>query len=340
MADDPLDLSVGDAMTCAELALVHFAVRPTAVEFVGARENVVFRVVDGSGEVSALRIHRPGYHTLAELESELEWTAALRAAGVATPRPIATVDGRWYAAVPFGRSGGLRHVGMMEWVDGVGLDVAVREGDATRIHHRIGMLMATMHAHTATWSGGPAFTRHALDREGLVGDHPWWGRYWDLPEMSPADQRIVNDARERIAQVLDDFGTSPDRFGLIHADLLPENVLVRGETPFVIDFDDAGFGWHLYDVATSLVSRVESADFERCCDALVTGYRSVRPLPDEHLLLLPVFLLARMMMQLGWMNSRVDESITFGPGRTVSRADLIEPRIERVVRWSTRVFGE
>lgn len=340
MAEEPLDLSTADALACAELAVAQFPVDPWSVEFVAARENAVFRVTDRSGVARALRIHRPGYHSLAELESEIEWTTALRTAGIATPAPVATVHGDWYASVPYGESGAQRYVGMMEWIDGESLDVAARAGDVEGIHHRVGSLMATLHAHSASWSGGPTFTRHGLDRDGLVGDDPWWGTYWNLPEMSSAEQQLVSTARRRMAQVFDEFGTGADRFGLIHADLLPENVLVRDGTPFVIDFDDAGFGWHLYDVATSLVSRVDGDDFDLCRDALVDGYRTVRPLPDEHLELLSVFLLARMMMQLGWMNSRVAESMTFGPGRTVSRTDLLEPRIARVVRWCATLFGD
>lgn len=339
MADEPLDLSPAEALACAELAVTRFPVEPSSVEFVAARENVVFRVVDRRGDVRALRIHRPGYHTLAELESEIEWTSALRAAGIATPAPVGASDGRWYVPVPYGASGAPRFVGMMEWIDGEGLDVALRSGNVEQIHHRLGSLMAMMHEHTGAWSGSTSFIRHSLDRDGLVGDDPWWGRYWDLPEMGSEEQQLVIAARAAMARVFEEFGTGSDRFGLIHADLLPENVLVRDGTPFVIDFDDAGFGWHLYDVATSLVSRVGTDDFDRCRDSLVAGYRTVRGLPDEHLELLPVFLLARMMMQLGWMSSRVATSMTFGPGRTVSRAELLEPRIERVVRWCRALFG-
>lgn len=340
MADEPLDLSPEDALACAERAVAFFPVDPASVEFVAARENAVFRVVDRSGVVRALRIHRPGYHSLAELESEIEWTSALRHAGIATPAPLGAIGGGWYVQVPYGSSGAPRHVGMMEWIQGEGLDVALRSGDIDGIHHRLGSLMATLHEHTASWSGSAHFTRHSLDRDGLVGDDPWWGSYWDLPEMTAEERQVVIGARAEMARVFDGFGTGSDRFGLIHADLLPENVLVRDGTPFVIDFDDAGFGWHLYDVATSLVSRVGTDDFDRCRNALVAGYRTVRRLPDEHLALLPVFLLARMMMQLGWMSSRVAESMTFGPGRTVSRAELLEPRIERVVRWCRALFGD
>lgn len=339
MADEPLDLSPTEALECAERAVRHFGVDAAAVEFVAARENAVFRVTDASGVVTALRIHRPGYHSLAELESEVEWTAALREWGVASPRQVTTADGAWFASVPYGTAGSSRYVGMMEWIDGSSFDEARRSGDGTTIFRRLGSLMAIMHNQSVAWTPSERFTRHSLDRYGLVGEHPWWGRYWNLPEMSKREQQLVLDARDRIADTLDSFGTAPDRFGLIHADLLPENVLVRDDTPYVIDFDDAGFGWHLYDVAVALVRLVEQPEFEACRDALVEGYRSVRDLPDSHLELIPLFLLARMMMQLGWMNSRVAEAMTFGPGRVVSRADLLEPRIAVVVRWCERLLG-
>jgi Ser/Thr protein kinase RdoA (MazF antagonist) len=339
MADPAADLSLLEAAACAERALDHFDVEVESVEFVASRENAVFRVVDTAGSKRALRIHRPGYHTLIELESELEWTTALREVGIATPRSIPTIGGQWYASVPFGVEGPPRFVGLMEWIDGEPLDATLRDGEPTQIYWRLGALMAALHMHSIGWSGSDAFTRHSLDVDGLVGDDPWWGRYWEVPEMSVAERGLVESARARMAGLLRDFGTDADRFGLIHADLLPENVLVRDGMPFVIDFDDAGYGWHLYDVATSLVSRVDSDDFDDCRDALVDGYRSVRELPDDHLVLLPVFLLARMMMQLGWTHSRVSTAITFSSGHTVLRTDLLAPRIRRVVKWCEVVRG-
>ena len=39
-------------------------------------------------------------------------------------------------------------------------------------------------------------------------------------------------------RVLGAFGRDADRFGLTHGDLMPDNVLVAGGVPYVIDFDD------------------------------------------------------------------------------------------------------
>ena len=39
---------------------------------------------------------------------------------------------------------------------------------------------------------------------------------------------------------------------MIHGDLRLANLLVDGETTKVIDFDDCGFGWLMYDCATTV----------------------------------------------------------------------------------------
>ena len=69
----------------AALAIGHFDVDAIASTFVSSSENIVYRIDARDGHRYALRVHRPGYHTLAELESENAWTRALSAAGVETP---------------------------------------------------------------------------------------------------------------------------------------------------------------------------------------------------------------------------------------------------------------
>ena len=73
---------------------------------------------------------------------------------------------------------------------------------------------------------------------------------------------------------------------------------------FVIDFDDAGFGWYLYDIAVALYSPWTEEGFEAVQDAFVSGYRSGRPLAEEDLARLPVFLHMRDLAILGWLDAR------------------------------------
>jgi Ser/Thr protein kinase RdoA (MazF antagonist) len=103
---------------------------------------------------------------------------------------------------------------------------------------------------------------------------------------------------------LSEYGKDRGSYSMIHADLHPRNVLECGDQLHVIDFDDAGFGWHQYDIAVALFDHVMNPDFEAIHDALIAGYRSQRPVSDEALELLPLFLLIRALASLGWLNDR------------------------------------
>ena len=60
----------------------------------------------------------------------------------------------------------------------------------------------------------------------------------------------------------------------------------------VLDFDDCGFGWHLFDLATILLFfRGDGTYHDRIWSAVIEGYRSVRDLPDEQLPYMPLFYL-------------------------------------------------
>lgn len=72
-----------------------------------------------------------------------------------------------------------------------------------------------------------------------------------------------------------------DNFGLIHADLHLGNALFwRGEVR-VIDFDDCGFGYWLYDIAVALWELRYRNDYEDFRSALIDGYTQYRPLPGD-----------------------------------------------------------
>lgn len=319
---------------CAEEALQFWSLDLRDLRFVVASENAVFRVSGGDGAEFALRIHRQGYHSLAELESENEWTTALNDAGISTPRPIHTRMGSAYATVPFGTLGNTRQVGLTQWIDGVPLSGTISAGgeESLRLYRDLGALMARMHEQAVAWTPSPGFVRHALDAEGLIGDAPWWGPFWDVPEMTDSDKVLVQAARHKMYQSLVDYGKVRGTYSLIHADLLPQNVLVRNGTPFVIDFDDAGYGWHQYDMAVALITVSERSDFVDYRDALVRGYRSVRPIADEELALLPMFIAIRSLAMVGWVHSRISVELVRPSGERLSRVEVLEPNIRRAVR--------
>ena len=51
-----------------------------------------------------------------------------------------------------------------------------------------------------------------------------------------------------------------------------------GDALQVIDFDDAGYGWHLFEIATSLYFIRRDSIYEQARDAVIEGYRQLRTL--------------------------------------------------------------
>jgi Ser/Thr protein kinase RdoA (MazF antagonist) len=142
-----------------------------------------------------------------------------------------------------------------------------------------------------------------------MGRAPFWGPFWDSSTLIPSQRRLVLDARAALHARLSALDKNSKHYGMIHADLHPPNVLVNGDELHAIDFDDAGFGWYIYDLAAALVDYVSGPHHRVFHDALVAGYRAERNLEDEWLELLPMFYLVRALSALGWAHERPEVDV-------------------------------
>ncbi len=287
-------------------------------------ENAVFRVDLGDGQRRVLRLHRPGYNSRQEMDSELVWVESLRNNGIDAPRPLRAPDGDGYKEVTVatgpddqGRQGSeVRLVGLIDWVDGVNLEqllnlsilnpqpgAEIDVAEVTRQFARIGGLLGAIRGHGTVWDQPAGFVRRRWDADGLVGPDPLWGRFWEIPEQQHHRQLFAG-ARDTIHRRLTALGSRQSQFGLIHADLHSRNVMVHDDRMIVIDFDDAGFGWYIHDLAMALHPVMDEPWFAQVRDAMVEGYRSVHPLDADELDLLPTFLTMRSLMLVGWLHAR------------------------------------
>jgi Ser/Thr protein kinase RdoA (MazF antagonist) len=80
----------------------------------------------------------------------------------------------------------------------------------------------------------------------------------------------------------------------------------EGSVLRLIDFDDAGESWIMFDVVTAVwdLKLLGSAYFEPCYQGFVEGFRQLRGLPDDHLEMFETFFLARVLSYLGHTVSR------------------------------------
>ena len=124
------------------------------------------------------------------------------------------------------------------------------------------------------------------------------------------------------------YGCGPSRFGLIHSDLRLSNILMDGATAQVIDFDDCGFGWFLYDLASALTFIEDDPQVPALIDSWLGGYAEVRPLEEADLTEIPTLIMMRRMVILAWLGSRPGTPVYLEEG----------PRYARVTAEMARIY--
>ncbi|WP_447725855.1 phosphotransferase enzyme family protein [Sphingomonas koreensis] len=278
-------------------------------QLVKYRENAVFSVRRSDGTRVALRVHRHAYHSDAALQSELYWMRELSRAGIEVPPIIPASDGSLFLHVGASGVPEPRQVDMLGWLSGTPIGsaeggLALGQKASEALYQDAGRLAASLHNHSTAMELPASFTRHSWCDEGLLSDKPLWGRFWDLHFLSPQERSLLLKARERALAELAALGKPADRFGMIHADFVPENLLNDAGRIQLIDFDDSGFGWHMFDLATALYFIVDEANYASLRDALFAGYRTVRPLADADERMLALFLFLRGTTYLGWVQTR------------------------------------
>jgi len=326
---DPLRHARLEAFARAALA-PHGIAADARLTLLNVSENATFAVDDPGAGRSVLRVHRPAYHSRRAVESELAWIEALRADGVvATPPVLPARDGE-RVLLARGPDGEARHVVRFAWVDGVEPHGARLVDD----FRELGGVTARLHAHARSWRRPAGFTRFRWDAATSIGPQGHWGRWQDGLGVGPAERAVLGRLAQALTARLAAFGDGPDRFGLVHADLRTANLLAdpAGVGPVtVIDFDDSGFGWYLYDLGAALSFLEDDPQAPDLVDAWVTGYTQVAPLTAAEVAELPTFVLLRRLLLVAWIGSHADTDLARSTGAafTAASCDLAEAYLTR-----------
>ncbi|MDA8397375.1 MAG: phosphotransferase [Actinomycetota bacterium] len=322
LSDDPAALELAAAVAGSAIG-EYEAMDGAHIELLNVSENATYLVRPKGTAPKVMRVHRQDYHTEVEIASELAWATALSAQeGVHTPSALPNRHGRCVTNVVDG-AGHLRHCVLFDFIDGVEADPE----DATEGFVLLGELTARMHRHAREWRRPSWFRRFRWDFDAAFGREVRWGSWRNGIGVGVEEVGVLSRLEERLADRLHAFGMGPERFGLVHADMRLANLLWKSPGQVaVIDFDDCGFSWFLYDLGTSLSFIEDHPQVPALVDAWLRGYRSVAHLPQDDEAEIWTFILFRRLLLLAWIGSHqaADIARELGPVYAKGTCDLAE----------------
>jgi len=293
-------------------------------------ENATYRIEAPDGRRWALRIHREGYQSRQAIASELAWAVDLRRSGVVTtPNPLPGRDGNLIQHIAHPQLMGPRNAVLFDWENGK--EPAITD-DLAGSMEALGEIAARMHVHARQWPRPSWFTRHSWDFDSALGENrPHWGRWREGVGMDREKEQVFQRTVDLIGRRLTAYGMGRERFGLIHSDLRLANLLVDGQTVKVIDFDDCGFSWYMYDAASPVSFYEHEPQVPELIENWKTGYRKVLPLAKEDEAEIPTFVMLRRILLVAWVASHIEAEFpkSLGAGYTDSSLALCEDYLRR-----------
>jgi len=272
------------------------------VTLINLSENHTFRIDVPSGQKFVLRLHRLRYQSRTAIGSELAWLEAITdQTDIPVPRPIPGADGEIVQEVAPDRFAAL-----FAFERGTPPD---EEGDLTTLFATLGRYAAMLHRHVSQWDQPEKFMRPIWDAAGILDSDGPWGDWRKAPHAEGETRDTLEALDGRLREDLRAYGTDIDHFGLIHADMRLGNLLIDTGEVMLLDFDDSGYGWFLYDLAASLSFIETSPQVPALIRAWLTGYLEVRTLRPEDIRMVDALILLRRMALLAWIGSHGETAL-------------------------------
>jgi Ser/Thr protein kinase RdoA (MazF antagonist) len=268
----------------------------TPVGVLGDGNNLILRL--GLDPVRVLRVHRPRFrdprHTRAELS--FQRYLARRLPDIAIPVPIPTTCGDLVVKLDDGR-----HCDLQTWIGG--RPRSPEDGLDERAARLLGQTLARLHDAAAEFTPAEDFLLPHWDGDGLFrAEASPFRPLLRLDEiLDPEDRRDFAEVEHRTREVFAELDQHPGTYGIIHVDFILGNVhLSRVDDDWrvgVIDFDDCGYGYFLYDLGPVLGNLIKHPGLQQ---NLIDGYDEVRPLPEHWRRQLSIMIAARHAAMCYW----------------------------------------
>jgi Ser/Thr protein kinase RdoA (MazF antagonist) len=326
MGREFFDLPAGDqqkSLTAfATELLKDYGIHDAKVSCINFEFNATFAVESESGVKYALRININSTRTVDNMKAEVEWVRHLnRTSGVQTPTPIATMKDDYIVSGLHADSGQALYGVMYSWLDGE----EIGDEPTSQQLHEVGKAIATLHQESSEFalsSGNslPTFSDFFWGTEDFL--------FSDKSVLLDADRILIQQAHDLIMQFTKELYEN-SKIHIIHADMHGWNLMWNEGRLSIFDFDDCGFGVEAQDLAVTLYY----LDTPEQDEALLDGYKSVRPLPTYSANAMKALLLQRRLLLLNYLfETKNQEHKEMLPA-------YLEKSLERVSTFLTDVRG-
>ena len=273
--------------------LVQYGMSAKSIECVNHAFNTTFKILAGDNKTYAMRVSTNFRKWPEHIWAESQWLLQLAAEGsINAPVPILNLQGEPYSNHYFFYQGSNLDVIVYPWIEG---EIA-KDNPTEEQLFALGEAMAKMHQLSKKWEPLGYANFLEVDRPLMVRRDNLFS--FEQPLISPEIYKLLFELRDRSEKLFDSLKERFDR-QLIHADLHFGNILWDSEGKMsILDFDDAGIGSPLQDIAISLFYLRKDREREK---HLLAGYESIAPLPEYEPAELELLIANRQLVLLNYL---------------------------------------
>ena len=292
-------------LSLAQRALKAYDLGDMALAYLQHSDSITFKASrSGKPEAYLLRIHLPvtpamGEHGAdpAALRSELQWLEALNQdTSLDLQSPIPNREGQWVTPILDGTTQKELNCTLLSWLEG---EPYRRELENEALAGQLGVILATLHQHASRWQPPAGFTRPLRDAAYFNAMLHGLSGCVTQGRVSAQDFAELEQAVEKLTQIMCSLGQDPLRCGVLHADAHKGNLLIHHGQVRLIDFSFCAVGDYMFDLSIAMGDLRPELH-----PAFLAGYQSLRSLPPGWQRLVEAFYLGMMVGTFNYLAAR------------------------------------
>lgn len=282
----------------ARACLAHYPATNGEVTFVAHNAGITYRVdsMEGAFLLKIAQATGDGLDRTRPdpLNSVFIWLDAIaRETPLIVQNPVANGQGAFVTEVVFEDLSEPFYCSIQRWLEGE----HPRNPSPTQAFE-IGRMTSVLHTHGSQWILGNALEAWQYDEGWLRENFQIFTKVKTLSILSKSEWMNVENAFERIIQVMQRLGKEPTVWGPIHSDLHQQNLLIYRGQICPIDFGGLILGHYGYDLGVTLYHFMYLDALTR--QNLIQGYRTNRELVGLSEMDLEAFLCAAALANLAF----------------------------------------